>query len=112
MHILLFLRVLHTQAHTFPTSPAGCLEGNQKKLAIKVGGRVGPHHSLNERVSITPIHAKKKPHCEGHSLGIGGFEERITEAFILALYLGEPIRQNNFLGANAKWSLCQVLKQA
>lgn len=44
MPILLSLRILCSQAHSFPTSPAGCLEGNQKELAIKLVRRVGLHH--------------------------------------------------------------------
>ena len=55
---------------------------------------------------------KKRARCKGHSLGIAAFEERVTEALILALYLGELICQKYLLGANANRCLCQVLKQA
>lgn len=69
MPILLFLRVLCSQAHTFPTSPAECLEENQKKLVIKLVGRVGLHHTLNESTTMAPV--QKKRAREGYSLGIG-----------------------------------------
>lgn len=57
--ILLFPRILCRQAHSFPTSPAGCPEGNQKELAIKLVGRVGLHHCLNESVTVAPVQERE-----------------------------------------------------
>lgn len=71
-----------------------------ERASDKAGGK-GRASPWSEWEHDHGSHARKRAHCKGHSLGIGAFEERITEALILALYLGELICQKYFLGANA-----------
>lgn len=100
-----FLRVSCRQALSFPTSPAGCSEKNQELVE-----RGEFHFGLNQSMATAATEEFTARDTallllEGHR----GFEERIKEAFILALYLGELISQKYLLGAHVNECLCHVL---
>lgn len=94
------------RALSFPASPAGCPEKNPKEIVER--GKLG---HLNQSMATAPW--KKEFTARDTTLllleGNMGFEERIKEPLILALYLGELISQKYFLWAHANQCLCHVL---
>lgn len=71
MFILLFLRVSCRQAPSFPTSPAGCPEKNQKELVE----RGGLHHGLTQSMATAPV--EERAHCKWHSPAPPGREHGV-----------------------------------
>lgn len=107
MLILLFPRVSCRQALSFPTSPARCQKGTRKS------GWKGESFTMIQTRAWPQRPQKKEVNASNRALllleGNMGFEERIKEALILALHLGELISLKYFLGAHANQSLGHIL---